>query len=345
MVQEVKETLEVGGVDYPVSLLRKRETLGTVAVDHWWIDTRTLYGQRNRAQVNLRAVVDIFWALCRHHGTAAEPDVQEAYLLARLLPSTRTNGSRRVFNDARVSPPRGPRAGDKSRDAAGLELILKQASPDHLTFHEFREKTAGVLGPPRLTPDEAKLYKAFTADFLGAARAALQGDEAEGLRLAQARWDKAFQDWGRRRGFATEKRVLDVLSYEARAALHQCYSAVWVELLPRLAERHGLDALGRDFHRLWHLAQVLETDPAAPTRTHLFHGHVFALHPASGLLLRTAAGRDRVGAWLTAGADREAALHHLLYTLLLAVHHYAGIHAWVADDRRAMPPTFDPPPA
>ena len=137
--------------------------------------------------------------------------------------------------------------------------------------------------------------------------------------------------------------MLDVLSYEARAAFHQCYSALWFELLPRLVDRHGLDALGREFHELWHLDQIREPEPGA--RVHLFHGHVFALHPAGGLLLGTPAGSDRVGAWLTAGEDREEAFERLLHALFLTVHHYAGIHAAAADDRRAMFPNADSPSA
>ena len=30
----------------------------------------------------------------------------------------------------------------------------------------------------------------------------------------------------------TEKDVLNILSYESKAAFHQCYSALWVEMLP-----------------------------------------------------------------------------------------------------------------
>ena len=126
-----------------------------------------------------------------------------------------------------------------------------------------------------------------------------------------------------RRGGA--KRVwwrLGILSYECRTAFHQCYSGVWCYLLPYLAQKYGMDDHSIAFHRLWHLDQR-EPSNFDDYHLHLFHGHVFALHSATGSFVNTKTGGELMATWLKERGDGPA-FRRLLYGLLVAIHHYAG---------------------
>lgn len=82
-------TLAVTDQPLVFSLCRKAEQLGAVLIDHGWMRTTALYGQRARSKQrsgNFTAVTTGFWALCCREGSQYEPDVQESYLLARLVP-------------------------------------------------------------------------------------------------------------------------------------------------------------------------------------------------------------------------------------------------------------------
>ena len=86
MVGNHVEALELDGRLFRFELCRRAIRMGPVPVDHWWMDTRRVYGQRGRSATVRDALTGYFWALCQHHETDAEPDVQESYLLAGLLP-------------------------------------------------------------------------------------------------------------------------------------------------------------------------------------------------------------------------------------------------------------------
>jgi hypothetical protein len=68
---------------------------------------------------------------------------------------------------------------------------------------------------------------------------------------------------------------------------------------------------------------------------HLFHGHVFGLHPASGELLRTAAGRELMAEWLQ--APTVATWERLLHGILVAVFNYAERREQLTSNRRNQP--------
>ena len=206
-----------------------------------------------------------------------------------------------------------------------------------LTLVEFKEKTADVLGPPILDEAVKNRYVEFTQEWLGEARAALSEGGVDGFDVAVQIWKKAVKIWGRRGGITLEKkRVLDVVSYECRAALHRCYSAAWWDLLPHLATKYQLDLHSRDFLHFWHLDHIREAEQNVPAFFHLFHGHTFALHPVGADLIRTPTGRDMIGAWL-AGPDHREAVGRLLHAIYIAAHAYALRRADTADERRKRP--------
>jgi hypothetical protein len=265
-----------------------------------------------------------FWALCRKHRTMGDEPVQESYILARLLPHARSNGSRRVFEDATLTRPE--HVGEASRSVLEeLEQSLKSSCHEEVNEIAFRDGTANVLGPPKYDEAVWDFYRRFEADVLGEARAELQKDCINGGDVAVERWAEKMRSIGRRSGHSLEKQVLDILSYEARAAFHQCYAAVWFDLIPYLGNKYGFSDESMMFHRLWHLVAQRESNENSSANFYPFHGHIFGLHPASGSFMSTEAGPRLIGQWL---AEPSSATHYqrLLHGLLVAIHQYAARH-------------------
>src|SRR5262249_18699722 len=147
---------------------RKAEQLGPVTVDQWWMRTTALYRQRvqrRRKRGNYEAVTEAFWALCCHEGSHRERDVQESYLLAQLLPYTRSQGSRRAVADAC----RGGRTkvARQQRELAVQELnqMLQSSRAQTTTPLSFSRQTADVIGPPVVPVELRETYEACCAEL------------------------------------------------------------------------------------------------------------------------------------------------------------------------------------
>ena len=59
---------------------------------------------------------------------------------------------------------------------------------------------------------------------------------------------------------AVPKTAMNILSYEARAAVHRCYSCVWSDLIPALARQYNLSAATVRFLHGADPAQITLTD-------------------------------------------------------------------------------------
>ncbi len=132
MKSDILQCVSVGEQGFTFRLCRKAEPLGPVKVDHWWMRTTELYGQRTqrrRQGGNHAAVTAAFWALCRQGDGPLERDVQESYLLARLLPDVRSQGSRRVVADACLAPMTGACAGSGRRPSGSWTNSCGAAAP------------------------------------------------------------------------------------------------------------------------------------------------------------------------------------------------------------------------
>jgi hypothetical protein len=337
MQSGIREKVTVQGIPFIFSLCRKTDMMGSVPVDHWWMRTTPLYCQRVlQRSLNHRAVTEAFWALCRQGGTQNDPEVQESYLLSKVLPHARSQGSRRIFPDAYLEPRGQARQSSRQTSVADLDEMIRTSSRERLTFLGFQRKTGEALGPPELTIATAQAYQEFCQEFFGKTRAALTHAGPRGVAQAIAGWQQLMRSVGRRGGHALQKQVLDILSYEARAALHRCYSAVWdMLLLPHLQQKYALNRESQTFLRFWHLDQVSESNLGEVAYFHLFHGHIFALHPATGEFLRTAAGRALVGRWLLTKSKVD--FGRLLHGLYVAVLHYEGCLQQVTSDRKKQP--------
>jgi hypothetical protein len=342
----IRVGLSVAEQSFTFTLCRKAEQLGPVSVDHWWMRTTELYrqrAQRRRKGGNYEAVTEAFWALCRRAGSHVERDVQESYLLARLLPFARNQGSRRIVADAYLTP--RTRAARQEREEAVQELdqLLRSCRTATMTPLSFSRRTADIIGPPVLAAELQQAYLACCGELFDPAVSVLAADKEAGVARLLAGWQRLMRSVGCRGGRQAAKQVLDVLSYEARVALDRCYSAIWdMLLLPHLTQAYQLSPETTAFLRLWHLDQASESNLGAVAFFHLFHGHAFALHPAAALFLSTPVGRELAGSWLTTGCTNRA-FGRLLHGIFVAVHHYAGLRDEATQRRRKQPQGFGGP--
>lgn len=124
-----------------------------------------------------------------------------------------------------------------------------------------------------------------------------------------------------------------IFSYEGRAALHQCYAHVWSYLLNKFLQEQRMTPVAVAFHAIWHGLQSCQ--PPGQRRFDLFHGHIFALHPAAGTFIRTACGAELLEACLH-DPDNLPKRWRLWNGLCTAVWQYAqrrGVYAELRKDK------------
>jgi hypothetical protein len=329
------ETLafEIAGQTIALEMCRKDESFGSVTVDHWWLPITDLYGQRNRRgrPGNREAILRAYHALAVEE-FRTDPDVEQSYLLARLVPEVRNQGSRRIFLDAFLH-----RSAKRDRPYLDeLNTSIRSTFDRETDEGEFHRQTAEILGPPHLAPDVEAEYRKMEDNLFGPVRGRVAEQPEAAWESVTATWGEWMQTVARKAGHETTKQVLDVLSYEARAALHRVYSAVWNDLLSYLQLMYALSPESRSFLEFWHLDPCRPGD--GPGYFHLFHGHVFGLHPAGAAFIQTAAGHSLLEQWLrhdtrpglwtrlsqtmTASDRGAAAYRRLLNGLLIATFEY-----------------------
>lgn len=298
------------------SLFRKPVKLHATSFHQYWMHPTSIYGQRNQSGLNGQAMADYFWATCLADESAAlESEQQETFLLAKLLPFVRSTGSRRAFVDARTS-----RA--QSVDLAELNEFLDAGKLVETSIVDFQRQSGVLLGPPNYNDQATTEYLHLSAELLDAAAGQLIEQPQLALESVRSRWTEWMRTVGRRTGNEIKKQVLDALSYECRASMHRCYSLTWHHFLRRWAELGQMSDQAIMFHRLWHL-EIMDNHEGCPLPNgHLFHGHIFGLHPAGSSFIQTATGHNLIGEWLLTApgtAEFDTAFRRLLNGLMIAI--------------------------
>lgn len=320
---------------FPFRLRREDAVYGNVELPHYWIDQRGVYGDRKRSQSLHRKLVDCFWAICMREGAVFDEGPQESYILANLLPYARSNGSRRVFVDALPAPEeKWPK--NRKELICNLDTLLKSSPSKMMTLTEFHDDTANAIGPLRYEEDVWSLYRNFQAELLVQGRERLEKEGPSGVEATRQLWVNWMNSISRRAGHQKEKQILDIFSYECRAALHRCYSAVWEEILKYLKSDYDLPFQSALFHKFWHQDQNFGSDHPQDSYYHIFHGHIFSLHPASGNFILTPTGQKLIGDWLSESQNGRS-FGRLLYGLAVAVHDYAIRHEVHSELRKKQP--------
>jgi len=301
-------------------MCRKATRLGSVEIDQFWMSTQTLYGQRNQAAVNQSPILNFWWDWCGRVGSQQDRDIRETYLLAMILPHARGNGSRRVFADSILNP--SERRFESQAWISELEPLLASSRNEELDEVEFKNRTANSLGPPEYDAAVFERYEEMTAELFSEAHSSIEEEGLDAISPVLEHWQRLMKSIGRRRGNELEKQVLDILSYECRTALHRGYSAVWKILLEVVARQYSMSEESYRFHELWHFDHCRESAQGEHAYFHLFHGHIFALHPACGPLLQTNTGGALFGQWLQ--EETLQSYRRVLNALSIAVAFYGG---------------------
>lgn len=308
------------GFYYAFELHRKRATFADIPIEQFWMHQNSLYGREGSNPRNFDVIVEYYGALCRQAGTDSDDEVLDSYILAKMLPYVRRNGSRRVFNDSILTSPRhvGERASDLVAD---LEMQLRSGSSrgEALDLVTFQRNTIDLLGHPEFSEAVQHEYHLLAAELLGRGRRAVRMWGKSGLTTPIATLRRWMASFARRRGNEDKKLALDALCYECRAAMHRCYSATWFHLLSHLQNKYELDQATVQFHRLMHFDVMFPSD-RPDARFHLFNGHIFALHPGLGLFLQTPTGGRLVGDYLR--AEEDGPFCRLLHGIWIALIDY-----------------------
>jgi len=307
-------------VKFEFALAQKPANVGTTGFKHWWMPIGSIYGQRNQYGKNREALADLFWAssLAEDGFGATSRDVKEIYLLAKILPMVRSTGGRRIFDDGRL-------ARSKTPDVHELNRMIHSVSQDSVDSAEFQRRVSAVLGPPMFSQAAKDLYCEIASEIFSEASEMLVESPQNALANVVGKWDSWNRRIGRRSGQAEQKKILDVLSYEARAAIHRCYSHAWLQLLKKWFHLEAICPESLSFHRFWHF-ELLDYSDGNVANRHLFQGHIFGLHPAGSNLIATAAGRALISDLIKQSPGSEefdVAFNRLLNGLMVTVYDFA----------------------
>lgn len=334
MQSGIREVFDWEGEQFCFDLCSKSELWGAEEMRQWWMPVTELYAQREQkhtAQQNHLSIANFYWMMCRAESAIGNRDAQERFLLTRLLPRMRSQGSRTIFADAFLR--KKLQKASKSQISA-LDELLSNSLDKELTRFEFHAKSLKSLGRPEIPARVQATYDDIVNTLLGRACEALEKGEVDrALAMVETQWLQFEKSILRRPGNFDLKLALDMLSYEARAAIHHCYAVAWCALLPRLNERHRLSRLEFDFHHFWHFDQIDEALASRGTCLSLFHGHVLALHPGISPFLQAPSGQLLTIHWLS-HQQSEQAFRRLLHGLYVSIVQYSMERESVSDKRR-----------
>lgn len=303
-------------VRFTFELMHKQTMMGDVPIHQYWMRRSSVYGTNGQSARNRPPILDFAWWQGFVTLSTMSKGFQDTFILANLYPHARHRGSQRVFTDAVVTE--GALRDQRAREVLRqLDQYLLAEPHRRIGLVKFRNKTADLLGPPKMTHEERQAYAKLVEPLLTEGRQAVSKQGVDGLRVPIDRWKKWMASIGRHRGHQVEKRVFDIVSMETKAALNRWYTVAWNALLNKLEEDCSLSEQSVMFHRFWHLEQVRESK--IPGRLmHAFQGHVLALHPGAAMFLSSTEGPKIMGDWLKEPSNSHA-FENVLYGLYVAM--------------------------
>ena len=332
--QRLVEELTSARRTFAFTLYRKHNEHWADGIDEqWWMSIPGIYRNGPERNPNSDNIVDHYWSCISDHvRDPSYEDAVERYLQANLLPVYRSNRAARVFLDS-IPGKRG------LRDSInGLNGLLAQCRGETLCEEEFSQHTVRLLRSDEIPaycrpPSDImqQLYHRFHSELLDDPKSVLlRGDVGSAIEIARDNWAAFRRKYVRPAGFSMEKTVLDMLSYENKAAFHHCYSNLWENLIPQLEEKYRWNEATVIFHKFWHLAPHLRDGGGEYTP---FHGHIFGLHPGCGWMINTDSGQQLIGNWLN--DFRNSTLYQrVLYGLWVSINHYVSRLSEQKMDRR-----------
>ena len=299
-LSDLLQDADCAGIE--LEICSKECSLGPQELTQSWLERSSIYGGRGRNATNQSAILAYFHRKSVACGESAIiRNAAETYLIASLTPEIRSNGAQRILPDAPtrsdVKPAQRFRAVDELNEQLG------QMNGQDLTAFEFYEQSRVITEFPNLDCEVVCRYKALQSELLDGAIHHWVANPRRSKAIVLERWRDWQRRYGRRSGNDVTKAVLDIFSYESKAALHQCYSLLWQALAVALARETSCEFV-EQFHRFWHCDFRLLTDDVQDM--HLMHGHVFSLHPAFSRMIQTALGSQIIGEAIGNAVDSPA---------------------------------------
>lgn len=301
--------------------LRSRQIVLTGNLLHqFWVPKPGLFGIRNRRSGNHAVVLKFFQLLCFERVHDQDNYPAKTHLLASLLPHVRNNKAQDIFPDASIAPPRGCPS-TPGFDSEELESQLRVSEHERISVVDFCNRNREAVEFPDYPESTLALYRDFESELFADDTSLWWTDPTTAREQVTQRWLRWRNGIGRHRGNEQQKDVLNILSFESKAAFHQCYSALWCELIPILIVDQENRLMCQRFHSLWHLDQRMNIS-GRDRDVHLLHGLVLGLHPAFGMLLTTETGKRLVGEMVVAPEDTSAQ-ERFLHAGLVSLYSYA----------------------
>ncbi|TWU32788.1 hypothetical protein Q31b_57980 [Novipirellula aureliae] len=313
---------------FDIQLCHGSLSLGDHALTQFWLDKRTLVSRSGTRGRNFQPILDFFRRTALQIG-GVQIETIETHLLANLLPHVRHDGAQKIFPDAKLRKQTKKLRGEA---AAELDQLISCCREDRLTILEFHEKVRDAVGLPCFSAEEFAVYQKWSGEMFDGLQQLWVDELSEAVATVEKRWNTWNRRFGRRCKNLNQKTVLDVLSFESKAAFQQCYSAAWTAILPQLMSDEEPREISECFHGLWHLDQRIE-NPESGHDIHLLHGLVLGLHPAFGLLIATQTGRELIGD-MVSDPTNIPAQERFFNASLVAFFHYDAARSTYNANRR-----------
>ena len=294
----------------------------------YWVDKRTLVARNGTFGKNFQPILDHFYSET-HQLTVDKGKAAETHLLATLWPEVRHDAAQVIFPDARLKK---QSAQAQNELLERLDQMLRASRDERLTLLDFHEQSRIAVRCAVYSSEEKSLYKSWSEELFDGLEDDWRDNLAQAVAKLKERWEVWRRRFGRRSNSYLQKTVLNVLSFESKAAFHQCYSAAWATLLPHLASALVHPEVSMNFHGLWHLDQRAPI-PGTHQELHLLQGLVLGLHPAFSLLISTPTGRSLIGESVAETAD-IAAQERFFNAALVSIYQYEEERATYNSSRR-----------
>ncbi|MDB5310440.1 MAG: hypothetical protein JWO38_4642 [Gemmataceae bacterium] len=281
-------TVPLGGRAHRFRLLTRPLALGPgIGIPYFWMDAsafRLTRGRRPADHTNIRNCVGHWWAAMRADGLDRDPDQVRHLLLATsyaVLSGAKT--THQVVPDAYLHPeataPEEQSLPDDVRDR--IRGVVASRSRDRLAA-----EMADLIGPaPVPAADRAAVQQTFDG-LLAHGLDLVREQGGEGVVEFVGTVDRWVAAHRKKGGQGWLRTFLNRFAYETKVAFYLCYSNVWMDLIPVLRHRHGLDDPGERFLRFWHTQKQPVELPDGTVRRDVFYGQVLSLHPLSGFFMR-----------------------------------------------------------
>jgi hypothetical protein len=325
--KQITVTIERARRRYPFALCSRLLKLGPDAtIQYYWMDSTEFRNLGSKQHVsNYFNCLQHWWESIQLQGNNDDLDQQIHYVLAQAHPIfCKSKSVQDNYRDAYLHMESVPNdvakcLPDEDRERIG-EIVRSQ--------DRDRVKAELDMALGRHTPPEC---------IMPALREALRRWAGNGVVLWRRNGTEGLKQWlneveywaekyRHRRGVSPLVRhFVSMFAYEAKISFYTCYANAWIDILPELRKRHGLDLVSERFMRVWHNQNqaveirhgqtrhgvyyptgirydIMVPDPrgrleprriSVPTErigpTHLpdvFSGQVLSLHPLSGFFMK-----------------------------------------------------------